>query len=94
MLDPDRASLIGRIGAHRLHATHDSREITARARSTFLSRFEREVDPGLVLSDEERRRRAEHARKAYFAQLALRSAEARARKKGAAEGESAAREGR
>ncbi len=77
MLSPARASLLGRIGAHRLHATHDSREITKNARSAFLARFEREVDPDGVLPVEERTRRAAHARKAYFAALALKSADAR-----------------
>ena len=77
MLDPARASLLGRIGAHRLHATHDSRETTAKARETFLASFEREVDPGYVLPEAERARRAAHARKAHFARLALRSVEVR-----------------
>lgn len=81
MLDPERASLLGRIGAHRLHATHDSRELTAKARATFLSRFEREVDPDGTLAPEERRRRAEHAKKAHFAALALKSADARRKPK-------------
>jgi len=48
-----------------------------------LDRFEREVDPDGVLPPEERRRRAEHARKAYFLRLALASSKAR-RKAGAA----------
>jgi hypothetical protein len=53
---------------------------TAGARAKFLSRFEDEVDPDRVLSPEERARRAEHARKAYFAKLALASARARSAK--------------
>jgi hypothetical protein len=69
--------LQGRIGAHELHATHDSRKITAPARRAFLNRFEAEVDPDGVLSAPERARRAEHARKAYFTRLALKSAKAR-----------------
>jgi hypothetical protein len=77
MLDPERASLLERIGAHRLHATHDSREITAKARATFLDKFEQEVDPDGVLSVEERQRRAQHARSGHFARLALLSAESR-----------------
>ena len=77
MFDSDRARLLGRAGAHIAHSRHDSRDLTANARTTFLSRFEREVDPDSVLPADERRRRAEHARKAYFARLALKSAEAR-----------------
>ncbi|MDP9363971.1 MAG: hypothetical protein M3Q10_07055 [Chloroflexota bacterium] len=80
MLDPERARLLGRIGAHAAHAKHDSRDLTAKARETFLARFEREVDPGFVLPAEERRRRAEHARRAHFARLALASADARRKK--------------
>jgi hypothetical protein len=64
-----------------LHATHDSTEITAPARAAFNSRFENEVDPGGILSPQERERRAEHARKAYFAGLALKSSRARRSKR-------------
>ena len=90
--DPEEMSRRGRIGAHRLHALHDSRELTAPARAAFLAKFEREVDPTGTLPEEERRRRADHARKAHFARLARLSANARRRKKDAAGGESAARE--
>src|SRR5688500_772524 len=75
--DPEEMSRRGRIGAHRLHATHNPRETTAKARETFLTQFEREVDPDGTLSLEERRRRAEHAKKAHFARLARLSAAAR-----------------
>jgi hypothetical protein len=67
----------GRIGAHRLHATHDARETTAKARAAALTRFEREVDPDGTLPEAERQRRAEHAKKAYFTALAYKSAEKR-----------------
>ena len=72
-------SLRGRIGAHKLHATHDSRDLTAPARKAFLDRFAREVDPQGQLPLKERERRAAHARKAYFAKLAYLSAKARRR---------------
>lgn len=72
-------ALRGRIGAFRLHATHDPRETTQAARAAFLERFEREVDPHGTLAEAERQRRALAARKAYFARLAYRSAIARAR---------------
>jgi len=78
-LSPSEASLRGRIGAYAMHATHDSRETTAAARAVFLKRFEREVDPDRVLPDAERQRRAQMARKAHFARLALKSARARKR---------------
>ncbi len=73
-------SLSGRIGAHTLHARRDPRKTTAAARAAFLDRFEREADPDGVLSLKERARRALHLRKAYFARLALRSAQARQRR--------------
>jgi hypothetical protein len=50
---------------------------TSAARRAFNDRFERLVDPDQALDDAERRRRADSARKAYFAQLALASARAR-----------------
>jgi hypothetical protein len=76
-------SLRARVAAHTLHASHDSRDLTAAGRRAFLDRFEREVDPERVLAPDERARRAAHARKAHMTRLALRSAEAR-RLRGAA----------
>jgi len=60
--------------------TADPAARTAPARAAFLDRFERAVDPEGALPPRERRRRAEHARKAYFARLALKSAQARRRR--------------
>ena len=77
MADPQDAALRGRIGAYRLHALHDARETTNKARGTFLKRFEDEVDPLGVLPPGERNRRAMSARKAYFHRLARKSALAR-----------------
>ena len=69
--------LIGRLGAYVLHSRYDSRELTKAAHAAFESKFEREVDPDGVLPLDERRRRAEMARKAHFTRLALKSAQAR-----------------
>jgi hypothetical protein len=80
-LSPERASLLGRIGALVLHARHDAKATTAKARETFLNKFEKEVDPDGTLPPEERARRAEYARKAHFAHLALKSADARRAKR-------------
>lgn len=77
MSSPSERTLRARLAAHELHAKYDSRELTANARQTFLSRFEDEVDPDQTLPESERIRRAEHARKAYFTRLALKSAQAR-----------------
>lgn len=76
-LTPDQRALRARMAAHAMHAKHDSRETTAAGRQAFLDRFEREVDPEGTLDAAERSRRAAHARKAYFAKLALASARAR-----------------
>ncbi len=69
--------LAGRLGALRQHARHDGRETSAAGRASFLARFEAEVDPDGLLPAVERRRRAVFARRAYFTELALRSARAR-----------------
>ena len=81
VLTPSLASLRARIGANALHASRDSRETTAKARATFLARFEAEVDPDRVLPDAERLRRAEAAMRAHFSRLALKSAMMRRKKK-------------
>ena len=83
---PSHRALAASIAAHSKWAlTADPTAATAPARKAFLDRFEREVDPEGVLPAVERARRAEHARKAYFTRLALKSAQAR-RKGGAPPG--------
>jgi hypothetical protein len=76
-LTPEQRSLQARMAAYALHATHDPRVTTRRARDAFMARFERQVDPDGTLPEAERRRRAEAAKKAYFLGLALKSAKAR-----------------
>ena len=67
-----------RIGAEISWArTHDRAARTHPAREAFLKRFEREVDPDCTLPPDERRQRAEHAKRAYMLQLAKRSAAVR-----------------
>ncbi len=78
-LTPAERSLRARVAAHTLHSKVDATAHTAPARQAFLARFEREVDPDGVLPAEERRRRAEHLRSAYFTGLAFKSAKARRR---------------
>lgn len=73
--------LQARIAAHASWAqTPDRAARTAKARAALAGKFEREVDPDGVLPPEERARRAEHARKAHYTRLALRSAQARRRR--------------
>jgi hypothetical protein len=75
-------SQLARIGGYAKWAKcEDPTAATAPARTAFLSRFEDEVDPDRTLPEAERSRRAEYARKAYFAKLALASAKARRGKK-------------
>jgi hypothetical protein len=82
-LSPAERALRARLAAHAMHARNDARQTSAKGRAAFLARFEAEVDPGGTLAPEERRRRAEHARRAYFTLLALASAKARrARRQG------------
>ena len=57
--------------------TGDRKKRTRPARDAFLARFEREVDPECVLPAEERKERAELAKRAYMLRLAKRSAQAR-----------------
>jgi hypothetical protein len=80
---PQQRSLVSTIGAHALHSKYDSRELTTNARAKFDQRFLDEIDPHRVLPEAERDRRADHARKAYFAKLAYMSAKARAARKAA-----------
>jgi hypothetical protein len=74
-LEAEDRTLRARIAAHTLHATHDSRDLTAAARSKFLGKFYAETDP--TLPEEERIRRAEHLLRAHMTRLALRSAKFR-----------------
>ena len=76
-LTPAERTQRARLAAHVLHSKYDSRELTRPARDKFNQRFLNEVDPEHVLSEAERERRAEHARKAYFTRLAFKSAVAR-----------------
>lgn len=77
-LSPELRTLRAQLAAHTKWAnTDDPVEATAPARKAFNDRFEKQVDPDGTLDPEERARRAESARKAYFTQLAFKSARAR-----------------
>lgn len=77
MLSKNQRRLRARLAALTRSSRYDGKEVTARARKTFLDRFELEVDPNRELPEAERARRAEAARKAYFTKLALRSSRRR-----------------
>jgi len=80
-LTPSERSLRARLAAHALHAQYDSRELTRPGRDKFEQRFVDQVDPDRLLPEAERQRRVDHARKAYFTRLAMKSAQARKAKK-------------
>ena len=81
---PSIRTMRARLAAHESWArTSDRSARTAPAREAAWSRFERGVDPEGKLDPQERARRAEHARKAYFLRLAMKSAQARRRQAGA-----------
>jgi hypothetical protein len=81
-LTPAERSLRARMAVHMSWAhTTDRTARTAPARRAALQRFERQVDPDGQLKPAERTRRAEQAMRAHMARLALRSAQARRRKK-------------
>src|SRR5258707_766713 len=82
-LTPEQRSLRSRMAAYTRWANEDAYAGTAAARAagpSSLSYWERKVDPDGSLTDTERRRRAEAAKKAHFLRLAIASAEARRRK--------------
>lgn len=75
-LHSDKA-LAGRIGGYTTASRHDSRAITAAARAAFLASFAEQVDPDRLLTEAERARRADAAKRLYFARLAMKSAAVR-----------------
>ena len=81
LLTPAERTQRARIAAHSKWAvTSDPVAATAPARQAFDARFV-EVDPDGILPTAERARRAESAKSAYFARLALKSAISRRKSK-------------
>jgi hypothetical protein len=82
-------SQIAKIAAHAKWAKSEDRSAaTQAARDGMLRKFEDEVDPDRKLLPEERARRAESARRAFYQRIALKSAQARrAKTKGGTSGE-------
>lgn len=80
-LPAELRSLRSQIAAHESWArTSDRSARTANARRAMLEKFEQQVDPDHKLAPAERALRAEHARKAHFKRMALKSAQARRRR--------------
>lgn len=84
--DPAERSMISRVGAAASWAaTPDPAARTAPARQAAVDRFRRQIDAEYPDVPEVRRAdMAEHARKAYFLKLALKSAQARRARSGRA----------
>jgi hypothetical protein len=82
-LTPEDRRKHGRIGALVMHSLNDTLVVSApgrlAARAKLDERLLADVDPDGSLPGAERARRLGYARKAYFSQLALRSAKARRR---------------
>lgn len=77
-LTPEQRSLRAKAAADASWAnTSDPAARTEPARQAALARFEQQVDPKGELPEDERKRRAESARRSYFRFLALRSARKR-----------------
>ena len=77
-----RRTQAARIAALTRWAHEDAREGTKAAHAGFDARFLREVDPHKLLTEAERRVRADRAKRAYMQRLALRSAQSRSRRRG------------
>lgn len=85
MLTPEQRTLRARMGAHALHAQGKTTTAAARANSPqSLDYWRRQVDPDGVLTEDERTKRAEHARRQYMSGLAFKSSRARSRRKAGA----------
>jgi hypothetical protein len=77
-------TLRARIGGYRLHALHDTMEVSANGRKAAADSLEArllaEIDPDSTLPPDKRAARLARARKAHFTQLAYRSARARSKR--------------
>lgn len=81
---PEERALIARLAAQTRWAKYDPAEQGRKMRAGLDRRFLDEVDPARTLTEAERNRRAESARKAHMTRLALKSAQARRKNTGAA----------
>ena len=76
-----RAALYGRVGALRRASRQDRSKLASSGQEALIARFEAEVDPTWSLPLDERRKRAEVARRAHMASLTARSVLARRARK-------------
>lgn len=77
-MTPEERKARATLGAHISWAnTTDPAARTSAARRAAEERFEKQADPDGVLTPEERSRRAEHLRKAFYARIQLKAATTR-----------------
>ena len=79
--DPELSRLKHQISANSRWAKEDPKPNMIRARAGIMPKLEHEVDPEGVLPEAERRRQAESAYKVRMQRMALKSVEARKRRK-------------
>ncbi|MGQ0465507.1 MAG: hypothetical protein ACT4QG_09320 [Sporichthyaceae bacterium] len=77
----EQRRLRAQIAAHTRWSLEDPATNAARGQAGLLAKFERQVDPDRALGAAERTRRADAARRAHMARLALKSSKARAARK-------------
>lgn len=78
-MTPEQRAIRARMAALARWSREDPKAHIAMMNKKFKDRFEKQVDPEGALPDEERRRRAESARKLFYQQLAYRSSRARSK---------------
>lgn len=79
-ISPGRMALLAKIGGLTAAARHSGPERTAAARAAYSAHWLTLADPEGVLPEDERVRRAGLLKRAHFARLQLKSADARRRK--------------
>ena len=80
-LDPQIRHMQAQIAANTRWANEDPKPNMIRARAGIMAKLEREADPEGLLPEAERRRRAESAYKVRMQRMALKSVQARKRKR-------------
>lgn len=81
MLSPSQRSTRARIGGYARAVAHDGQVVTAVARRTFRDSFLDKVDPDHLLPEAVRQQKAEAAFREHMTRLALKSSQARQRRK-------------
>lgn len=89
-LTPEQRRQRARLAALSRWAKEDPTLQALKLQAGIRAKFEREVDPNNELAPVERGRRAEAARKAHLARIALKSSRARAARKARASGKDTA----